>query len=41
VEVRNRLQVRIRTVLVEPGTIPRSAYKTALVHVRRDQTDEM
>jgi len=40
VEVRNRLQVRIRTVLVEPGTIPRSAYKTALVHVRRDQTDE-
>jgi phenylacetate-coenzyme A ligase PaaK-like adenylate-forming protein len=41
VEVRNRLQVRIRTVLVEPGTIPRSAYKTALVHVRRNQTDEM
>jgi phenylacetate-CoA ligase/benzoylacetate-CoA ligase len=39
-ELRNRLQVRIRARLVEPGTIPRSAYKTALVHVRRDEKED-
>ena len=39
-ELRNRLQVRIRASLVEPGTIPRSAYKTALVHVRRDEKED-
>lgn len=33
-EVRNRLQVRVDVTIVEPRTIPRTAYKTALVQVR-------
>lgn len=33
-EVRQHLQVRIDACVVAPGSLPRSAYKTALVHVR-------
>jgi phenylacetate-coenzyme A ligase PaaK-like adenylate-forming protein len=33
-ELRVRLQVRADVVVVPPGTLPRSAYKTPLVHVR-------
>jgi phenylacetate-CoA ligase/benzoylacetate-CoA ligase len=33
-EVRQHLQVRIDASVVAPGSLPRSAYKTALVHVR-------
>ena len=33
-ELRKRLQVRTAVCLVAPGTLPRSAYKTPLVHVR-------
>lgn len=33
-ELRNRLQVRATVSVVAPGTLPRSAYKTPLVHVR-------
>jgi phenylacetate-coenzyme A ligase PaaK-like adenylate-forming protein len=33
-EVRSRLQIRVDVTIVEPGTIPRIAYKTALVQVR-------
>lgn len=33
-EVRQRLQVRVDATVVAPGSLPRSAYKTALVHVR-------
>jgi phenylacetate-coenzyme A ligase PaaK-like adenylate-forming protein len=33
-ELRNRLQVRTSVSVVAPGTLPRSAYKTPLVHVR-------
>ncbi len=32
--VRSRLQVRVAVTVVAPGTIPRAAYKTALVQVR-------
>ncbi len=33
-ELRSRLQVRAVVTVVPPGTLPRSAYKTPLVHVR-------
>jgi phenylacetate-CoA ligase/benzoylacetate-CoA ligase len=33
-ELRGRLQVRAAVSVVAPGTLPRSAYKTPLVHVR-------
>jgi phenylacetate-coenzyme A ligase PaaK-like adenylate-forming protein len=33
-EVRSRLQIRVDVTIVEPRTIPRTAYKTALVQVR-------
>jgi hypothetical protein len=33
-EVRSRLQIRVDVTIVEPGTIPRTAYKTALVQLR-------
>lgn len=33
-EVRTRLQVRVAVTLVAPGSMPRTAYKTPLVHVR-------
>lgn len=33
-QVRQHLQVRIDACVVAPGSLPRSAYKTALVHVR-------
>ena len=33
-ELRGRLQVRAAVTIVAPGTLPRSAYKTPLVHVR-------
>jgi phenylacetate-CoA ligase/benzoylacetate-CoA ligase len=33
-ELRGRLQVRATVSVVAPGTLPRSAYKTPLVHVR-------
>jgi len=33
-EVRRQLQVRVDVSVVLPGSLPRSAYKTALVHVR-------
>jgi phenylacetate-CoA ligase/benzoylacetate-CoA ligase len=33
-ELRSRLQVRAAVSVVAPGTLPRSAYKTPLVHVR-------
>jgi phenylacetate-CoA ligase/benzoylacetate-CoA ligase len=33
-DLRNRLQVRTAVTVVAPGTLPRSAYKTPLVHVR-------
>ena len=39
-EVRLRLQVRIAACLVRPGTIPRSAYKSALVQVRAEPREE-
>ena len=32
-EVRSRLQIRVDVTIVEPGTIPRTAYKTALVQL--------
>ncbi|MGH9010453.1 MAG: phenylacetate--CoA ligase family protein, partial [Acidimicrobiia bacterium] len=34
-DLRNRLQIRAAVTVVAPGTLPRSAYKTPLVHVRR------
>jgi phenylacetate-coenzyme A ligase PaaK-like adenylate-forming protein len=34
VEMRRRLQIRVEVTIVEPRTIPRTAYKTALVQVR-------
>lgn len=37
-EVRRRLQVRVDTTLVAAETMPRSAYKTPLVHVREPAT---
>ena len=33
-EMRRRLQIRVEVTIVEPRTIPRTAYKTALVQVR-------
>jgi phenylacetate-coenzyme A ligase PaaK-like adenylate-forming protein len=33
-EVRSRLRIRVDVTIVEPRTIPRTAYKTALVQVR-------
>ncbi len=33
-DLRNRLQIRAAVTVVAPGTLPRSAYKTPLVHVR-------
>jgi phenylacetate-CoA ligase/benzoylacetate-CoA ligase len=33
-ELRSRLQIRTAVTLVEPETLPRTAYKTPLVHVR-------
>lgn len=33
-EIRQHLQVRVDASVVGPGSLPRSAYKTALVHVR-------
>jgi phenylacetate-coenzyme A ligase PaaK-like adenylate-forming protein len=33
-ELRGRLQVRAAVSVVAPGTLPRSAYKTPLVHIR-------
>lgn len=33
-EVRRHLQVRVTATVVAPGTLPHSAYKTPLVHVR-------
>jgi phenylacetate-coenzyme A ligase PaaK-like adenylate-forming protein len=33
-ELRGRLQVRTAVSVVAPGTLPRSEYKTPLVHVR-------
>ena len=33
-ELRGRLQVRAVVSVVAPGTLPRSAYKTPLIHVR-------
>lgn len=33
-QMRSRLQIRVAVSIVEPRTIPRSAYKTALVQVR-------
>ena len=39
-ELRVRLQVRTDVSVVPPGTLPRSAYKTPLVHVREVQSGE-
>ena len=36
-DLRSRLQVRAAVSVVAPGTLPRSAYKTPLVHVRSDE----
>jgi phenylacetate-coenzyme A ligase PaaK-like adenylate-forming protein len=36
-DLRNRLQVRAAVSVVAPGTLPRSAYKTPLVHVRSEE----
>jgi phenylacetate-coenzyme A ligase PaaK-like adenylate-forming protein len=36
-EIRERLQVRVMVTLVPPGALPRSAYKTALIHVREPE----
>lgn len=33
-EIREQLQVRTEVRLIEPGSMPRTGYKTALVHVR-------
>jgi len=33
-QVRRHLQIRVSATVVAPGTLPRSAYKTPLVHVR-------
>jgi phenylacetate-coenzyme A ligase PaaK-like adenylate-forming protein len=38
--VREQLQVRVAATLVAPGTLPRSAYKTPLVHVREPAAAE-
>jgi phenylacetate-CoA ligase/benzoylacetate-CoA ligase len=38
-ELRSRLQVRAVVTIVAPGTLPRSAYKTPLVHVREDDNE--
>jgi phenylacetate-coenzyme A ligase PaaK-like adenylate-forming protein len=37
-EVRQRLHVRVAATLVAPGSLPRSAYKTALIHVREPES---
>lgn len=34
--IREQLQVRTEVRLIEPGSMPRTGYKTALVHVRED-----
>jgi phenylacetate-coenzyme A ligase PaaK-like adenylate-forming protein len=37
-QLRTRLQVRAAVRVVAPGTLPRTAYKTPLVHVRQEDT---
>lgn len=39
-EVRQHLEVQVDVSVVAPGTVPRSAYKTALVHVRDAASDD-
>jgi phenylacetate-coenzyme A ligase PaaK-like adenylate-forming protein len=33
-EVRNQMQVRVRVTVLQPGTLPKSAYKNSLLAVR-------
>jgi hypothetical protein len=37
-ELRSRLQIRATVTLVQPETLPRTAYETPLVHVRDQGT---
>ncbi|WP_370326295.1 phenylacetate--CoA ligase family protein [Euzebya sp.] len=39
-DVRARLQVRVAVTVVAPGSMPRTAYKTPLVHVRETDDDQ-
>jgi phenylacetate-coenzyme A ligase PaaK-like adenylate-forming protein len=40
-EIRAQLQVRVQVTVMNPGTLPRSAYKTPLVFVQETQPQQV